>query len=353
MNYIEKTFPKEYGKIKNYLDINLQAECTKISRVCYNTHDWKKPTGEIGKSTMKSSFEQSRQFGYEEWIADKSRIIDGYHYSFLQSLNSKNHFDRIYDIDLFTTIENKKYLIGKITKGICISNEESSKIYNIYKKNNWLKEMSNELKDIGADYKEFNRIQKSELFNIKYKIEDIKINEEPKLISEKDLNINTFHYKLLDKKSEFLFDSKESDDGNENYRKTDNIIRKINVTVNYDSAHSKIQNKLYDYLKKKNYTEIRFENNRVDMTAISKTNELCFFEIKTYGSARKSIRLALGQLMEYAFWNEGIKVRKLVVVSDNAACKDTLTYIKLLKNKFNIPVYYMAFEFPDKFSEFI
>jgi len=116
----------------------------KISRICWNTANWKFPSGSFGKSNSKSSYEFINGFGHEEWIFDKSKIIDGYHYSFLQSLNLKTnlHVGKNYNISLFAINNlNKKYFIGVLKNVECISPEESGRIYNIYKSRGWLKEM--------------------------------------------------------------------------------------------------------------------------------------------------------------------------------------------------------------------
>lgn len=55
----------------------------KISRICWNTNNWKRPSGSEGKSRVASSYENSVGFGHEEWLLDDSRVLpDGYHYGF-------------------------------------------------------------------------------------------------------------------------------------------------------------------------------------------------------------------------------------------------------------------------------
>ena len=59
-------------------DINKSME--KIARICWNTHDWKRPSGSEGKSRVDSSYEKSVGFGHEEWLLDDTRVMpDGYH----------------------------------------------------------------------------------------------------------------------------------------------------------------------------------------------------------------------------------------------------------------------------------
>ena len=80
----------------------------KIARICWNTHDWKWPSGSEGKSQYGDSYENKIGFGHEEWLLDDSRIyeFDGYHYAFLQPMNVDcgKHIGMEYDIHLFTNI---------------------------------------------------------------------------------------------------------------------------------------------------------------------------------------------------------------------------------------------------------
>lgn len=50
----------------------------KIARICWNTHDWKRPSGSEGKSRTDTSYENRIGFGHEEWILDDTKIIDRY-----------------------------------------------------------------------------------------------------------------------------------------------------------------------------------------------------------------------------------------------------------------------------------
>lgn len=59
----------------------------KITRICWNTNNWVKPSGPNGKSQSESSYEKAVGFGNEEWLLDNSRINeDGYHYAFYRLL---------------------------------------------------------------------------------------------------------------------------------------------------------------------------------------------------------------------------------------------------------------------------
>ena len=102
----------------------------KIARICWNTKDWKRPSGTEGKSRGKDAYENIVGFGHEEWLLDDSKIMpDGYHYAFLQPVNTKyrKHEGQIYDIHLitFNTIYRKKEYIGCLHNVECLSDEQA------------------------------------------------------------------------------------------------------------------------------------------------------------------------------------------------------------------------------------
>ena len=110
----------------------------KIARICWNTHDWKRPSGSEGKSQSDGSYEKKIGFGHEEWILDDSRIYEpnGYHYGFLQPMNvaSGKHIGAVYNIHLFSISPLKqKVYVGCLHNAIGVSPEESHRIYQYYK----------------------------------------------------------------------------------------------------------------------------------------------------------------------------------------------------------------------------
>ncbi len=88
----------------------------KISRICWNDHNWKRPSGPNGKSRYKDSYENIQGFGHEEWLLDDTMIMpEGYHYGFLESLNVKSgiHVGKTYKIHLFS---KKNFEIQPLSK---------------------------------------------------------------------------------------------------------------------------------------------------------------------------------------------------------------------------------------------
>ena len=109
----------------------------KIARICWNTYNWKRPSGEEGKSKNDNSYEMIVGYGHEEWLLDDSRTMsDGYHYAFLEAMNvrSGKHIGQTYDIHLFTISPTKqKVYIGCLHNVIGVDREEGEAVYQHYK----------------------------------------------------------------------------------------------------------------------------------------------------------------------------------------------------------------------------
>ena len=182
---------------------------------------------------------------------------------------------------------------------------------------------------VGGTAKDFTP---SFMFNIKFRFEDAEINYSNQPILKPD---SVWHrYNLMDKKGPFEFEKddlmdkkgpfefEKDEDGNTKVLDT-SIFERIleGGKILIDPLHKKIQNAVVDLLKK-DYNSIQVESGaldsikqRVDIKGFSKNEqEWHFFEVKTM-SAKRSIREALGQILEYAHYPNVQLAEKLFIIS--------------------------------------
>src|ERR1019366_4219116 len=305
----------------------------KISRICWNDFGWTRPSGTNGKSPSSTTYENEKGFGHEEWLFDKSKIVNDYHYGFLQSLGSELHIDKSYKIWLYTVTRKQKLLVGYIDKAICIAKDESVKIYNTYKKNGWIKEMINDLEHAGIKATQFKEMSAEGFSNVEFLIKDIKIFDDFQIISSRDSNLTTPRYKLLDKVSDFEFEDIKQ-------KGTDGYSRKAGVEILVDPYHNKIQNVLSKLLKSsRQYRNIKVEENCVDLQGLFSDAKLHFFEIKT-DTLKNNIRQAIGQLFEYSMFPDKQLAEKIIIVGDTEPSREVKRYIKHLRDKTSINIFY-------------
>ncbi|HEY5330789.1 MAG TPA: hypothetical protein VIJ79_12950 [Acidobacteriaceae bacterium] len=82
----------------------------------------------------------------------------------------------------------------------------------------------------------------------------------------------------------------------------------------------------------------------VDLTITNGKRRL-LIEIKTDVVAKRAIREALGQILEYAFFTSTPQIAdaELYIVATGPANEEVSAYIKLLRSKFGIPITYCQF----------
>jgi hypothetical protein len=116
--------------------------------------------------------------------------------------------------------------------------------------------------------------------------------------------------------------------------------------------HNDIQRALFDYINDLQPDEVATEVSTGNGTKVDlgrkRGNCYWFYEIKTALSARLCIREAIGQLIEYAFWPGGKEATALVIVAEATLDKSAELYLRELRSRFNIPLYYQQFDMANR-----
>lgn len=331
----------------------------KVARICWNTEIWRKPSGKLGKSRNKKAYESKTGYGHEEWLLDTEKLIGGFHYSYLQAIGAhydlyREQDDTLYNISLYSIDHESKsrWWIGEIKNVEVISPDESKRVYSIYKEKGWLKEMIVQLQAVSANIIDFKNIPSFAFSNIRFRPSDVELLDTPRQFLHTDQAVRSDYYNLKNKVANpvFLEPSFEFNPGH-NPGKATSVASYNETKKEVDLFHNSIQSLIYHHLVAV-YGE-RFvgseqgtgHGSRIDMVvkAKNKDNEYIFYEIKTSNSIRQCIRDALTQLLEYSYFPDRELASKMVIVSQNKIDKNNTDYLKLLRSKFRIPVYYQQF----------
>ena len=68
-----------------------------------------------------------------------------------------------------------------------------------------------------------------------------------------------------------------------------------------------------------------------------------FYEVKVNSSARKAIREALGQLLEYSLYIDKMISSKMIVIGVHKPTEKELKYLNFLRTKTGLPLFYQFF----------
>lgn len=358
-----KEYVQKYLVHHNHLKTILSKE-TKIARITWNTNQWVKPSGLLGKS-INPSFEKENGFGHEEWLFDGDKVIDGFKYGFLEPIHKyrSNYEGKVFDISLYTRdgVSNKTFWVTTLKNVQVLTDEESNEVFQQYKNQGWYDEMKADLYNLSlnsAQLDEWIKEDGSGLFNVKFtasQINEIPIELIP-VINEKDIPSN--RYTLMDipknvqekyealTKTGFSFEnsgSEESDLGTKSKR----TGRKREIEL--ELKHNILQNKFLKYLQNTYGKAIvkrectAYGASRIDITRKTDTG-FVFYEIKTYNNLRTSIREGIGQLLEYSLYPNVQEAEKLVLVSHVAPSNELIGYLNHIKEFINIPFSYIHFD---------
>jgi hypothetical protein len=342
-----------------------------FTKICWNNNSWEKPSGLDGKSN--TGYERENGYGHEEWLLNTSKLIDGYHYSHLQSV-SKCEIDRRkelnnFDITLFSRQNSnpvKLWKVGVIQEVEAINTRESAEIVNEYRKNGWLDEMETQLIDVNANTESFNKqVENAGGFAcIRFKPENLHLNLE--LIESVDVlrqfsksfkHYNLFKLEDLNIEPSEIISRIPFEAGHTPKSPNTRGGGSYEKQKENDCVHIDIQNKTFDILSQ-NYTvktERKVETGGfVDIVVEIATDCEIFYEIKTNNTVRECIREAFGQIMEYAYYPNNHEVYEratgLVIVSQNAINASAESYIDKLR-EFGINIYYQQFNLVENILE--
>ncbi|MBR9773455.1 MAG: hypothetical protein GYB55_00030 [Cytophagales bacterium] len=343
------------------LEMDQAIKLDKVARICFNTEGWVKPSGPVGKSKNQDTHEANHGFGHEEWLFDFSKLINGYHFGFLEPIYKypDTYVGKVFNVNLITidSGSKKRYWVGEIQNLEVIGLQENKRIKKEYQKRGWYREMEDQLKAFELDPLLLGEWTGNEwLFNVKFKPEDCKIDNlievDPydKAISSTRytlINLNKLPSEIEDREGAHgLFGPPLKSDSKPSFAKTSVRTSGPRITE-IPHLHYKITESLYQFLDKKGYT-VEYERlspagGKVDMIGWKGT-KATFFEIKTYPNAKACIREALGQILEYSLYPAENRAFKLVIVSHNKSIDLDQKYIKHLRESLNLNLEYWGFD---------
>lgn len=338
----------------------------RISRLAFNTNGWVMPSGPFGKSNYPDSHEAKFGYGHEEWLLDTGKLINGYHYGFIEPIRKQQeaYYGNVFNVWLYTINgENKKrFWVGEIRNVEILSQDDAEIIKSTYVTNGWYQEMKDQIKASGANVKGFSDWKGVDLFNIRYKPIDLIVNDPYFELPSNHPVYQQSRYSFTHFKDEFIVLDEEIDNfGFTESDVTDDEEDAVVETKKYQREpksveikylHKTISKQLTKFLRVKYGVQkvtpehpSGYGGNKIDIVVQTNIEGLVFYEIKTYNSLKTSIREAIGQLMEYSLWPNMNKADQMIIITQkHEDVSKAALYFQHLRNTFNIPLYYQWFD---------
>ncbi len=329
-----------------------------LNRMCWNTRGWEFPSG----STSDSGYPGKNGFGHEEWNFQLKDAFNGFIYGYLyyrpskETLKKSNNY---FKIGFWTVNPNnkEKLLVGIYNKASYVEDDGEYKnldaFFNksgIYERR--IEELITANPQLGlkrAKDEVYNSIRKKWL-NFKCPIDQViffDVSENlilPEIINGKYLSNRYTKPLFINSIDNLLKDSKTKNQKTEKIKLPlveDGYYREVSENLKYvTKTHNIFSNRLREWLSQNSYSNISQENDRVDIECIDSESRFCRIEIKiTHGvGTTRSIREALGQLLEYNHYGYRNKADIWVIVLDKIPSKTDLKFLKIIKAKYKMPL---------------
>jgi hypothetical protein len=338
-----------------FLEIDIMP--TYCCRICWNKYGWRYPSGCTSRD---SGYAGKNGFGHEEWLFNFSWISDdGYQYAYLQPVSKapKARVGKSIDLLLWTIDPDGNRLdVGRISNCRILTQEEDLRALNEYKKKGWFQQMQ---KDVEAVHGIKEALDCKGFFNVRFRREDATVFDPPIPFAKLPGKIaRSTHYLLMevdDADLPLLSEDIDRDGTSELPGDSGGIVKGPTGAVFVDPQEKRLQRRLMELLQE------QFGKNNVKREGgfgpapfdlvVRNGQRTILIEMKAYADARRVIREALGQILEYAFLypNKSKRMENvdLFIVAPAPLSEAVLNYMNLLRTRFAIPVRYCSFTLRD------
>jgi hypothetical protein len=358
-----KAYIKAYDQHYDHLKKRLYKE-KRLARITWNTNGWIKPSGRAGKALSKSH-ENDHGFGHEEWMFDTDHTIGKLKYGFLEPIHKfkSKYIGKVFDLSLFTrnSLNGTQYWVTTLKNVEVISPDEAAAVLQDYRDNGWFDQMKQDLKAVDLDgtmLDQWVNTDPTALINIKFNA--AQLTDLPLQLIEVDSpdDIPADHYVLyhVDEKLTGKYEAKIKQPFSFGSGSTEADLKKRGKRKSYTTEremefrHNELQEKLLLFLQDQynSKEDVKRECSayggcRIDITRKTNTGYI-FYEIKTYNNLLTSIRLGIGQLLEYNLFPQAQQAEQMILVSDQAATPEIRDYILHLKSFIKLNFSYMHFD---------
>lgn len=313
-----------------------------LARICWNSKGWRCATGDARDLEGQPSFVGMYGFGHEEWLFNNVWTVKGWRYGFLEPVHDAwaQHQGEIIDVGLYTIGPGKRRLwAGRIRRAEVLTEREALSARAEFDKRGYLKQMRDEVAAIGGDTSTLAPDAGFVPFNIRFRPEDLEVAEPPEPLPQdhRIWTLNRYVLTSTDAK-DFLH---EDHAGTRTLRPEHFNPRSPTGPTEIEARHNQIQNHLFKLLVQRYGKAVVMEKSHVDIV-VEHPELYAFIEVKSDPEARIALRNAIGQLLEYT-WYERPNARRpeLIVVAPAPLTDAAAAYLERIREKEGLRIRYM------------
>lgn len=322
-----------------------------ITRIAYNSADWHHPTGDAAQQEMEGSYNNVNRFGHEDWLFRGEWQIDGWRYAFIQGVGRSSvklvRERKPFDIILFTVQPDKRRrYVAEIEHAECLDDTQAEEALDVFTRNGWLGTMEQEVHAIGGTVDALGNARwANHVLNVRFRLENVHRFPRDTFASGADpvLKLNRYTLSSVSRLRE-KFMRTGGRKGSADFPSVTDYTRRAVGPVRVSPEHARMQSILMNELKSEfPSARVVCEENFIDVL-VETSSELRLYEIKSDLAPRTVLRLAIGQLLEYSYFQivSGGRKVTLVVVGRNSLSSDDAAYLTHLRDAVGLPFEYRA-----------
>lgn len=328
-----------------------------MTRLCGNTANWRYPTASATEDWK--TFYSAHGYGHEEWLFRMDWQIGGWRYGFVQGVNRGwrgrlRRGERVADVVFYTIEEDgRRRYVARIRELEFLDAAQSAAALEHFQVFGWFDAMQAEIDEVEGDQEGLgSEAWAPHILNVRFRADEVEWYPAGAFAEPGDPVLRRNRYQL--------YRMPEGDDPKPlqrvvGRRKGSSLPpsqrpyqRKGSGAHDCSPEHAMMQAILGNELRKEYpKADIQFESDYIDVL-VSTADRRILFEIKSDYSPRKVMRLAIGQLLEYAYYpgREDERELELVMVGRADLDKSGKEYLKRLQESFGLPLGYRQVRLP-------
>ena len=320
----------------------------RITRIAFNSAGWRQPTGEAAEHEQSGTYNELNKFGHEDWLFRNEWVLDGWRYTFLQGVGkSRRALLRInepFDVTLFTVEPSKRRrYVARIREAEALSDEQANEAVAAFRAAGWIGTMEEEIRQIGGNASALGDARwAAHLLNVRFRRENVDHLPPDIYAGSEDPIAFRHRYQLYKLGNKLTAPEWSSPAGSALPPIVQSAFRRAVGPTTISPEHARMQATLMRELTEENPgARVVREIDYIDVL-VETRDALCLYEIKSDLAPRTVIRLAIGQLLEYAYRLANPKQKRieLVIVGREELSASESGYLEHLRIQHRLPLQY-------------
>jgi len=320
----------------------------RITRIAYNSEGWRRPTGEAAAQEQSGTYNELNRFGHEDWLFRNEWVLDGWRYAFIQGVGkSRRALLRInepFDVTLFTVEPNKqRRYVARLREAEALSDEQADHAVAAFRTAGWISAMEEEIRQIGGNASAIGDARwATDLLNVRFRLENVDFLPPGTYAGSDDPIVSRHRYQLYKLDHEGERPENPGPAGSALPPNIRSAFRRAVGPTTISPGHARMQATLMRELAGENPgARVVRESGYIDVLVETK-DALLLYEIKSDLAPRTVIRLAIGQLLEYAYRLANPKGKRivLVIVGRKELSTTDSAYLNHLRVEHRLPLQY-------------